>query len=258
MKRRRKGGGGANWQDTYGDMVTLLLCFFVLLYSMSTINETKWAMIVQSFKRESTSETMGTPGQGTGQENDDTKDAELISQADVTAALNQIAMALNEYSEKNNLQQQMSITQGADYVFITFRDAVFFEGDSYVLLDSGKRMLDEVAKAIAPQNELIDEMRVMGHTSQGDPSKPNNPTVDRFLASNRAATVTVYLQEKNVIDPDKLVSVGYGQWRPIAGFDTDAERAQNRRVEIMITGMDADSAETSVDQYFTIREGGAE
>lgn len=258
MKRRRKGGGGANWQDTYGDMVTLLLCFFVLLYSMSTINETKWAMIVQSFKRESTSETMGTPGQGTGQENDATKDAELISQADVTAALNQIAMALNEYSEKNNLQQQMSITQGADYVFITFRDAVFFEGDSYVLLDSGKRMLDEVAKAIAPQNELIDEMRVMGHTSQGDPSKPNNPTVDRFLASNRAATVTVYLQEKNVIDPDKLVSVGYGQWRPIAGFDTDAERAQNRRVEIMITGMDADSAETSVDQYFTIRAGGAE
>lgn len=258
MKRRRKGGGGANWQDTYGDMVTLLLCFFVLLYSMSTINETKWAMIVQSFKRESTSETMGTPGKGTGQENDDTKDAELISQADVTAALNQIAMALNEYSEKNNLQQQMSITQGADYVFITFRDAVFFEGDSYVLLDSGKRMLDEVAKAIAPQNALIDEMRVMGHTSQGDPTKPNNPTVDRFLASNRAATVTVYLQEKNVIDPDKLVSVGYGQWRPIAGFDTDAERAQNRRVEIMITGMDADSAETSVDQYFTIREGGAE
>ena len=54
MKRRRKGGGGANWQDTYGDMVTLLLCFFVLLYSMSTINETKWAMIVQSFKRETT------------------------------------------------------------------------------------------------------------------------------------------------------------------------------------------------------------
>ena len=66
------------------------------------------------------------------------------------------------------------------------------------------------------------------------------------------------MQEKNVIDPDKLVSVGYGQWRPIAGFDTDAERAQNRRVEIMITGLNADTAETSVDKYFTIREGGAE
>lgn len=45
-----------------------------------------------------------------------------------------------------------------------------------------------------------------------------------------------------MIDPDKLVSVGYGQWRPIASFDTDAERAKNRRVEIMITGMNPDSA----------------
>ena len=61
-----------------------------------------------------------------------------------------------------------------------------------------------------------------------------------------------------MIDPDKLVSVGYGQWRPIASFDTDAERAKNRRVEIMITGMNPDSAETSVEEYFTIREGGAE
>ena len=49
MKKRNKGGGGASWMDTYGDMVTLLLCFFVLLYSMSTISEDKWKALVQSF-----------------------------------------------------------------------------------------------------------------------------------------------------------------------------------------------------------------
>ena len=50
MKMKKKsGGGGANWMDTYGDMVTLLLCFFVLLYSMSTISEEKWKMLVVSF-----------------------------------------------------------------------------------------------------------------------------------------------------------------------------------------------------------------
>ena len=48
-KKKSGGGGGANWMDTYGDMVTLLLCFFVLLYSMSTISEDKWKAIVQSF-----------------------------------------------------------------------------------------------------------------------------------------------------------------------------------------------------------------
>ena len=49
MKKKKSGGGGANWMDTYGDMVTLLLCFFVLLYSISTISEDKWKALVQSF-----------------------------------------------------------------------------------------------------------------------------------------------------------------------------------------------------------------
>ena len=49
MKKRRSGGGGgggANWMDTYGDLVTLLLCFFVLLYSISSLDQAKWIMIV--------------------------------------------------------------------------------------------------------------------------------------------------------------------------------------------------------------------
>ena len=49
MKKKKSGGGGANWMDTYGDMVTLLLCFFVLLYSISVIDEVKWLALVKSF-----------------------------------------------------------------------------------------------------------------------------------------------------------------------------------------------------------------
>ena len=49
MKKKKSGGGGANWMDTYGDMVTLLLCFFVLLYSMSTISTENWKALVMSF-----------------------------------------------------------------------------------------------------------------------------------------------------------------------------------------------------------------
>jgi chemotaxis protein MotB len=55
IKKKKGGEGGANWMDTYGDMVTLLLCFFVLLYSMSTIDEKKWQMIVMSFNPNVTS-----------------------------------------------------------------------------------------------------------------------------------------------------------------------------------------------------------
>ena len=259
MKKKRK-SGGASWMDTYGDMVTLLLCFFVLLYSMSTVDQEKWAVVVQSFQRETASETMGTPGQGTGLEynlSDSAIKPEEITEEQVAEALRKKKKKVEEYTAQNNMKQQISISQGAGYVFITFQDTVFFEGDSYELLDSGKEILDVVAAAIKPQGGLIDELRIMGHTSQGSADKANNPETDRFLSSNRAATVTVYLQEKNIVDPDRLVSVGYGQWRPIAGFDTSDERAKNRRVELMITGINPNSMESSVDQYFTAREGDA-
>ena len=52
MGRRKKGGGGGedcgSWMDTYGDMVTLLLCFFVMLYSMSNLDQQKWEVFVKS------------------------------------------------------------------------------------------------------------------------------------------------------------------------------------------------------------------
>lgn len=256
MKKKRK-AGGASWMDTYGDMVTLLLCFFVLLYSMSTVDQEKWEQIVQSFRRETNSSVDIDSGKGTGLQYNPV-DEKGITEEDVEDALNEIAKQIKEYTTQNNMNQQISVSQGAGYVFITFQDAVFFAGDSYELLDSGKQVLDVVAAAIKPQGGLIDELRVMGHTSQGSADKANNPETDRFLASNRAATVTVYLQEKNIVDPDRLVSVGYGQWRPIAGFNTSEERAQNRRVELMITGINPNNMESSVDQYFTTREGDAQ
>ena len=55
IKKKSSGGGGANWMDTYGDMVTLLLCFFVLLYSISSIDQTKWMLVVQSFNKDALS-----------------------------------------------------------------------------------------------------------------------------------------------------------------------------------------------------------
>ena len=66
--------------------------------------------------------------------------------------------------------------------------------------------------------------------------------------SNRATVVLVYLQRKNIVNPSKLVSSGYGQFRPISPFDTTENRAKNRRVEILITK--SDGIVRSLDDYY--------
>ena len=251
MKKKKSGGGGANWMDTYGDMVTLLLCFFVMLYSMSTMDKAKWIALVESFNPNAVvqsqpggHEVSNNPG-GLGE----------MTQEQVEQTMTELYESLSQYVTQSGLSEKISLSKGSGYVFISFDDTVFFDGDSYVLLDSGKAVLDDVAGVLAQGADSINEIRVLGHTAQAQPNAPNNVEKDRFLASNRATVVTIYLQEKNIIDPARLVSVGYGQWRPIASNETSDERAQNRRVELVISGLELENEEgDSVTQYYTMRD----
>ena len=249
MKKKRGGSGGANWMDTYGDMVTLLLCFFVMLYSMSTMDKEKWIALVESFNPNAVTEQVAAGG---GHEATD----QQMTQEQVDADIEELYQAMKNYVEQENLTTQISITKGSGYVFVSFDNTVFFDGDSYVLRDDGKVVLDQVAQSIAQVSQSIDEIRVLGHTAQEVPDSPNDPTVDRFLATNRAAVVTVYLQEKNIVDPARLVSVGYGQWRPVSDNDTAEGRAKNRRVELLATGLNVENdIGDDIAQYYTMRSG---
>ena len=253
MKKKRSGSGGANWMDTYGDMVTLLLCFFVMLYSMSTMDKEKWIALVESFNPNAITEQ--NPG-GHEVTNGEDTDVDTLTQQQVDADIEALYQAMQQYIQEENLTAQISITKGSGYVFVTFDDTVFFDGDSYVLREEGKRILDQVAASIADVSSSIDEIRVLGHTAQARLNEPNRVEQDRFLASNRATVVTVYLQQKNIIDPARLVSIGYGQWRPVSDNQSDDSRAQNRRVELMVTGLDLDSdAGDNITQYYTMRSG---
>lgn len=246
-KKKKSGSGGANWMDTYGDMVTLLLCFFVMLYSMSTMDKNKWIALVESLN----------PSQVTEQQQPSSDPAveqePEMTQEEIDQSMEEIYQALVQYSAEAGLNDRVSVSKGSGYVFISFDDAVFFDGDSYVLRDDGKAILDQIAQPLAAESASIDEIRILGHTAQATPDRQNSVYVDRFLASNRATIVTIYLQEKNFIDPARLVSVGYGQWRPVASNDTSADRAHNRRVELIISGLDLNSEGDSITHYYTVR-----
>lgn len=242
-KKKKSSGGGANWMDTYGDMVTLLLCFFVLLYSMSTITEEKWIAIVRSFNpnaKETATETEGSKGPIAEQ-----------TDAEIGDSIEQLFQDLKNYVEQQGKQESISVTKGDGYVFLSMNNTVFFDGDSYVLREDGKHILDDLANMLSSVSKDIDEIRILGHTAQASPNDPNGPRPDRFLASNRATEVTVYLQEKYFIDPARLVSIGYGQHRPIALNDSSLERKQNRRVEFIISGKLDDKLD-SIEEYYTL------
>lgn len=246
MKRReKKQEESASWMDTYGDMVTLLLCFFVLLYAISSVDQVKWENLVRSMNPDA-KEVSQIVTDNIGKEgNEDVPGGNSLDTDEKFAELyDNLIKIKNSSGESMDIQ----IAQGEGYQFITFRDRVFFDGDSYVLREDGKKVLDAFSAAIAPAADSIKEIQVLGHTTQADPQIPNEVVSDRVLSANRSAVVVAYVQQKNVIEPKKLVSAGYGQFRPIDTFETEAGRTQNRRVEILITQSGA--VEQSLDEYY--------
>lgn len=249
MARRKKdsgGGGGDSWLNTYADMVTLLLCFFVLLYSISSVDAAKWSVIVKSFNPAAGKETAQIIA---GEPADESKfDSTEITANTEIDSLEELYFVLSKEVAEQGLESDVELSKGDGFAFVTFRNNIFFQGDSYILQPQGKRVLDTFVNVVSKGSPIIEEIKVLGHTSQGDPTTPNDVRFDRFLSSNRATEVLVYLQEKNFIDPSKLTSAAYGQYRPISPFDTAENRAKNRRVEILIT--ESGSVVKALEDYY--------
>lgn len=259
--RKRKGGGGANWQDTYGDMVTLLLCFFVLLYSLSTLDQQKWQILIRSLNPDAVQEVDANVG-NQGQNADPPAGPDDIvieaSQEEIDQDIDELYEALKAYVSEHQAESSIQITKGEDasgakHVFVAFNDAIFFDGDSHVLRQESEMLLDFVGDAIAQVSDSVDELRIIGNTARADGVNPNDDYKDRMLSVQRATEVLVYLQRKDVLSPDRMVSVGYGEWRPVGDNKTQEGRAANRRVEMIVTGKNLSAALDSVEDYYAQR-----
>lgn len=248
MKKRQPAQeGGASWMDTYGDMVTLLLCFFVLLYSISSVDQQKWEIIVKSFN----------PGADAVSQivtNAEAKDGDhdvagsIDEPSEIIEEFDDLYYTLQELIQENQLSDSITLEGGEGFAFVTFQDMIFFDGDSSQLKDEGKPILQAFGNAMADADDVIQHIQVLGHTSQASPNIPNEAHTDRLLSAERSAEVVAYLQQVSSLDPAKMISSGFGQFRPIATFDTPEGRAKNRRVEILITrsGM----VEQNLDEYY--------
>lgn len=245
MARKKGGGGeGANWMDTYGDLVTLLLCFFVLLYSMSTMDEKKWQYIAQAFSG-STGEIINVVVQNEPNPENDPSAIYVDEKQDENAEnidFDEFYMYLNEVVAQAGLEDSVSVELADTGVYMKFRDNVFFAGNSYALLDEGQYILEIICDGIRAVNSHVLAIKVNGHTAQSSVSDAN----EWELSSGRANSVINYMLSLDCCEPEKFSAAGYGKYRPVSDNDTEDGRRQNRRVEIVFIRNDVDFDDPAV------------
>lgn len=253
-KRFQDEGSSSEWLNTYADMVTLLLTFFILLYSMSSVDDVKWQELVKAFDdRFGTTDqvVLRDPGDGDSIGTNTAtygftadKEGLAIDASGLPADFDQLFTYINQYLIDNNLQDSVEVQRYDNSIFIRFKDNIFFDPDSPVLRQSGIQILSYLGDGLKSVENNLLAIKVNGHTA-AVPGVENYRVSDRTLSTDRANSVVDYFEINKKIDAKKLLSMGYGKNYPVATNETPEGREQNRRVDMMILSdqLDINSAE---------------
>lgn len=235
MARRRSSGdegGGDSWMNTYADMVTLLLTFFAVLLSMSSVNQDKFNAFIRSFSNlppevieDIIEKTPGNDPQGNGA---------IPSEGDYENSMDELYKQLTQYVEDNNQEVAVSLSKVDDVIYIRFDSAVFFEPNKYTLRGESYDVISFIGDGLKSYESQIRLITIFGHTATSSGS--NNLISDWMLSGERSAVVAKYIEDEKGFDPSKLVIIGYGNNFPVADNSTEEGRRQNRRVEMAIIG----------------------
>lgn len=262
--------GAPEWQTTFSDLMNLLLCFFVMLFAMSTLEESKWQQLVAAMNNTVSVFEQGATAIGdgilisngvsqlneldqyinsTGKLSDTSVESENLEESDgnpenLTAeqleqALEALQIKENEETAEmmeeslaeNNVSDQVDVSFTADYVQLTMNGALLFDSGSAQLKDDAKTVLSRVGGILERYSQGTVEIE--GHTDNV-PVDTSRYASNEELSSARALSVFYYLVENTNLDPTNLQHAGMGERHPIADNGTAEGRRSNRRVEIRI------------------------
>lgn len=249
--------GSPAWMNTFSDLMNLLLCFFVLLFSMSTVDAEKWDKVIASLQ--STFSILPAGGASIGEgmmisagvsqlemldnyykeqansksEEESSEEAELTEEYEQQALeeSEQIAEQIEEAIKQYGIQDQVEVNFNAQYVVLNMNGALLFDSGKSELRSEAYALIDKIGKIIEVySNNIID---VEGHTDNV-PIHSSKYEDNNVLSMYRALTVADYLREITALEPAHIKSSGRGEYLPIADNSTPEGRARNRRVEIKI------------------------
>lgn len=230
MRRRRKNENNDtdDWLTTYSDLVTLLLCFFILLFSFSVIDAQKFRSIMSSFQG------------GTGVLDSSTT-LDIEENLDIESGLldedlEKLRDLLEEYAESIGLADEILLNVEERGLVVRFMDNVLFDSGKADLKPGSMKILKFVSEVLNMDDFKEKLIKIEGHTDT-DPILYSEKFPSNWeLSSIRATNVLRYLVEKQDIYGKRISSSGYGFYRPIAPNDSKENKAKNRRVDIVILG----------------------
>lgn len=254
--------GAAAWMSTFSDLMNLLLCFFVLLFSMSTVDAEKFQEVMASIQSSfsilsgggsSISEdgvlissgvsqlselsqyytSMGLNSEGDSETTteDSVESANEIVEAEKMAESMEMAEDIEAMVEQLNLSSQVEVMSTSSYVLLNMNGGILFDSGQDTLKNEAMSILDRVGVILSDYDGYIIE--IVGHTDNVPINSTKFPD-NTMLSVCRAYTVFKYLENNSGIDPYYMKSSGRGENVPIADNSTAEGRAQNRRVEIKI------------------------
>ena len=259
MARRKEDPpkGSPAWLNTFADLMNLLLCFFVMLFSMSSVNEEKFEKVIASFQSTFSILPGGGASIGEGElissgisqlENFDSyynqqlssqSDGQTEEEKDITEAYEQqeleesedMAQQLENALSQYGIQDDVEVDFNAEYVTLNMNGALLFDSASAELRDEAYPLVNKLGKILVTYDNNIIE--VEGHTDNV-PIHSSKYEDNNVLSMYRALAVANYLRDTTTLDPAYIKSSGRGEYVPIADNATPEGRARNRRVEIKI------------------------
>jgi chemotaxis protein MotB len=221
------------WLVSYADFITLLFAFFVVMYSVSSVNEGKMRIAAQSLLEAlnpvismSASKIHIQPKDMSGP----TSSRDITLDMQVSRKLYESVKAIYDLDKTGRARQVLVVTQDERGIIVSIADSLAFAPGKADLLPEAVEPLLKVAAVLKESSQQI---RVEGHTDNVPIHSAQFPS-NWELSGVRALNIVRFLGDGGHLPPERLSAGGFGEFHPVASNDTEEGRAKNRRVEIIV------------------------